>query len=366
MCENTLKQFGFNPHEASRRQQMSKEAFAQELHKNLESYTNEVLENQPVSLLYHYWFKNDGSDTLYTNPNGIEINNAELQVDPRERGGCSITGLKKLGSLLHDNPNCMTYWYSPPGPASFEKKKDNPYSHINYDYGQLYFQYYDRNKVNAVAVKVSPQHEEDIIKFLFPQYSPLAFGSEEKRIEYFLTNPQLSSVPPDSFLSYISQIKGGLPVFDRIDPVTKKNTTYVLNEICALINDRLSEKHDKNHQDPSSFSYKESIETQQDIMRAYLATIHRFMERNNIKETSLSGSCGGSLISSSEVDMLFSLVGQDRIAILFKDMTSLYSSGYRSITQQKKWEYHDGHCVVCQKQGKVGPCDICQACEEKL
>lgn len=35
------------------------------------------------------------------------------------------------------------------------------------------------------------------------------------------------------------------------------------------------------------------------------------------------------------------------------------------ISKEKKWDYHDGNCVVCKGEGlQVGPCSICKECEK--
>lgn len=346
-----LHSFGINRDEGRRQQHLNKEQYHQELQKNLESYANEVLENQPVSVLYNYYFKNDESTTLYTNETAQPIHNAESQVDPQERNGYSIAGLQKLGNMLKHNPNQMTFWYSPVGDASFDKNPNNPYSHIKYNYGQLYLQYYDHEKVNAVAIKVSPQYESEMIKKFFPAYLPQAYNSQERQIQYFLENPQLLAIDKNYFLTSSPSVYTNIPMFDREDPITKQIRTYTLRDVFEEAKNRFDGKAIQN---TFNFTLNDFDLKQNDVTQLYLGAIQRFMSQNNLKSTSLAGSCGGSTITSETVDWLMQAshnIGQ----IMPKDVMSILSSEYRKLSQDNHYEdYQCPHCHSTLKGEEKG------------
>ncbi|PIY72225.1 hypothetical protein COY87_02000, partial [Candidatus Roizmanbacteria bacterium CG_4_10_14_0_8_um_filter_33_9] len=73
--------------EAYRLNQLTSSERIRELRQGLEAYTNEVLADRPVSMLYHYWIDTSGNFFTSTpDGNGLfkDIYNIDRQFDPQE------------------------------------------------------------------------------------------------------------------------------------------------------------------------------------------------------------------------------------------------------------------------------------------
>lgn len=335
---NTLKQFGITLHESKRFNRLSTEERISELTQQLESYTQEVLNDHPVSTPYNYWFDHQGN--LFTNPSLQQIYNVEQQFDIRERGGKPLEGFRDhLKPLLRANPNMLIFWYSPQGKASYDNNPNNPFSQIDYHDGQLYIQYFDGKKVNAVAVKVT---NEEAVRQFMPDVFLLAScaKSEQERTSCFHTNPSLSTHTIDSFLE--TNWKDDEVYTDK----SKKK--YTVNDIKYQIRNALL--CIKSDHFTLSEKVRESLGneqvTRQTILEAYTRTIMDYMETQGMETMSLSGSCGGSTISLS---FLNTLIETGFPAV--QDMVSLHSSASRILTQgsleSSSTHYEDYNCPHC-------------------
>lgn len=334
--ENALSTLGITLEENFRLQQLAPEEREQELTQQLESYTREVLEDNPVSTPYKYWF--DNNDRLFSNPSLKEIYNVEKQFDSQERGGKPLEGFRTVEKKLLQNPGRMVLWYSPPGPAAYDDNPSNPYSKIDYKTGQLYLQYFDGNRINAVALKVS---NEDVIKQFMPDVFHLASFQEynnEEKTNCFLLTP-IVGVSIDDFLNHDWE--------DGKIYTDKSGDTHYLSDVLLQVRKTFSgiEK--------SSFKLPESIRenlhqgeiTQQMIKAAYAQVIFNNMgDRSNI---SLMGSCGGSKVDRGDI---MALLGASDLPSV-NEMVSLYSSAERILNQDTviKTHYDDYACPGCGK-----------------
>lgn len=353
---STLKQFGITTREQERLQILTPYEAQQELNQNLEAYTNEVLADKPVSLLYHYWF--DAHKNIYSNPTLKPIFRVEDQFDPQERGGLPKQGFGEVSKLLVNNPGRVIFWYSPQGPASFDENPQNPFSQITYDYGQLYIQYFDKDKVNAVAVKV---RNEEALETLVPEFSTLrsgyAQGNGRERIASFLLNPVLSDGTIDDFLD--RNFENALVYED------KEGKKYRIDDVIAEIRDAFAnvKKPDPTTLDKTVRALTEQEVTKEFILKAYVSAINTYMQKTGKQSMQLSGSCGGGRVTSGIIESIL----QTGTIPSITEMLSIYSPQFRTATQEKKWGYHDGTCCICgHKDTKVGPCSICQDCEKTL
>ncbi len=355
--ETTLKQFGFSLSEYQRLKLLKPFARQQELRQELEAYANEVLADRPVSILYHYWF--DEKNNLYTNPSLEKIYLAEEQIDPQERDNLPALGFKKTTQLLATSQtNEIILWYSPPGPAAFTNNPQNPYSEINYDYGQLYLQYFDGLKINALAIKVTNEAVLD-------QFSPLLaeglkIPQEKERIVGFLLHPVATGVNVSDFLAKdwptteIYQDKAGQKHF--LPQVIEDVRQVLLGRKSSIIDiDKIITR-----------IYQEQEITPASLGNIYLSTIRQYLGLIGQNQIRLSGSCGGSLVKFGIEDIfnIKDFITRDSLA----ELANIYSSFYRATTQGgQKWSYHDGACQVCGKDSShVGPCQICSDCEKKF
>ena len=353
---STLKQFGITTREQERLQVLSPYEAQQELSQNLEAYTNEVLADKPVSIPYRYWFDTD--DHVYSSPSLKPIYRVDQQFDPQERGGLPGQGFEKVSNLLVHNPGKLVFWYSPQGPASFDKNPQNPFSQITYDYGQLYIQYFNKDKVNAVAVKVG---NEEVLETLVPELSTLrsgyAEGNERERITSFLLNPVLSDGTIDDFLD--RNFENALVYED------KEGKKYGIDDVLAEIRDAFA-----NVKKPKPMSLDKTVAaltkqevTKEFVLKVYISAINAYMQKTGRQTMQLSGSCGGGKVTSGMIEGIL----QTGTIPSITEMLSIYSPQFRTATQEKKWEYHDGTCCICgHKDTKVGPCSICQDCEKTL
>jgi len=113
--ENTLKTLGITLEESKR--QLTPTERKKELEQNICAYTNEVLEDKPVSILYHY-YPDKQKQKLFSDPSLKEVFLVENQFDIQERDGLPKQGFINLTQILLENPGKVTFWYSPAGPAS--------------------------------------------------------------------------------------------------------------------------------------------------------------------------------------------------------------------------------------------------------
>ena len=339
LLSNPLGYLGVNPSEADRMRLLSPEDRRSEVYQGLMGYKKEVLEDSAVSIPYSYWFGPDGR--LYTHSeHRDELRLAENQIDIRERGGLPLEGFRLLSQALLSNPENVILMYSPPGPASFDKEPDSPYSVIPYENGQLYVQYFDTSadKIQSFAITVS---NESIIQVLMPNIYTSAQKEEnyQKYIELFLTNPVVTDIGMDEFLR-------GDWVENLSDVVYKHHDGRVSTvfDVLADIREALSGKGEKRD-DYAEDLAKEiafSKPTQEGVFKMYLRFIHGSTQGSQIQ---LAGSCGGRVV---ERDSIKSLLG------ITNSFTNIYSSEYRLITnpleiKDTSTHYKDYECPECGK-----------------
>lgn len=352
--KNTLKRFGISV-DVSHFKHLPPEKRCQVFRQNLEAYTNEVLADEPVSVLYHYWFNNQGN--LFTDHSCEDIYNLRNQFDPRERNNFPAIGFEQVKKQLVDNKNKVVLWYSPPGPASLDNNSDNPYSSITYNYGQLYIQYYDGEKINAVAIKID---NENVLTQLSPTLFTLSQTKDEKeKITQSLLHPVVFPGNIDDFINsyWINElIYKQYDLYNVIKDIA--NAFSATRKMPIMTFDQTIDQLIK---------YEATSEM---ILKAYLSTIYRYQRLMGQEQINLSGSCGGSSISSAEIEELLGMDSGLVVINPIKQLLSIYSSFYRTITQGgQRWEYNKGDCVSpgCgEKNVDVGPCGICKKCETKL
>jgi len=332
---DTLRQFGVTTAESARLNTLSSEQGKQELRQQLEAYTNEVLENQPVSLPYSYWFGKD--QALYTDQSCQDLYQATSQFDPKERGGKYLIGFDQLTKDLRRNPGKVVLWYSPIGPASFDNDPDNPYTQINYDYGQLYVNFYDGKKVNALAVKIG---NEEVVKLFFPEsYFFTGQADPQSIVSQFATRPFLTGLDIDDFLSHC-------PNNDFVYR-GNHNEKYYLQDILLKIRDAFAgrKKTPVNTFDRTIDELYQYQITEERLLRAYLQAIYAYQQKTHQPSMSLSGSCGGSQVDQKDIESILTSGSP-----VIKKVTSLHSSTIRYLTQKDPTHYSDYECPHCHSK----------------
>lgn len=337
-----------------------------ELLQNLNAYTNEVIENQPVSLLYHFWFNDSGH--LFTGRERLPIQRVVTQIDVAERHGWPRDGFHNLERELFSNPGQVVLWYSPKGPASFfATDPENRYRNITYDYGQLYIQQFDGEKVDAIAIKVT---NETAVAALFQKAGltvPDPGLPVYATVRDYLLSPQSTGMTLSQFVNY----DWDLPVIFT----DKKQGDFFWPDIARRILEEMNgkKKPSRPHRFYTNLLNKQAM-TRDDLMRAYLLNIARAMKNQGVSQLELSGSCGGGSITQRDISTLLGLnrnfVFRPSFEALFKtpiaEILSIYSSGFRITNQtQQETTYRPGTCLVCQTHcAEVGDCGICKDCEK--
>ena len=336
IIEGSLKQFGIDPvSESKRLSRLNPEERHKTFIKNLEAYTNEVIKDEPVSILFYYWL--DKKDEVYTDPSLKPIFNLRLQLDPREREGSAIKDTYKTINQAINHPDKAIFWYSPPGPATRDNDSKNPFSQIVYQYGQLYVSYFDKEKINSIAVKVSQEGE--------------------RWAESLLLQPKFMSI--DDFLE--SNIDDN-PIIYR-----KKGKQFCLDEILHEVKMTfLGKKQPVNINRSQDVDMAKYQITEKFVLNSYLSLIYQHLQQNRRQQIVLSGSCGGKTTSLNDIEDLLG-INQAWLKNPFEKLISGFSSQFRILTQgDQKYDYHDGECVLCHKEAKVGPCNVCKQCEKTL
>ena len=361
--ENYLKQYGFDPRaEAVRLNLLSLRERQKTLKENLTSYTKEVVGDEPVSLLYYYWF--DESGRLFTNSSLTPVYCLDIQLDDKERNGLPKIGTYQAANMAYTNPGCLIGWYSPKGPAEFGNIRSD-FGVINYDYGQLYLLRFDGEKIESLAVKIEDEKPggflEGVTQAVFKKAQ--AAKSKEEAIATFMLNPVMIGT-----LENLERKEW--PNIGEIIYQSSIGRQYSLAEILKEV------KANFNHQkkycsdvypDQTIFALEARLVTEDMIMAAYMQVIYRHMEEKGMTSMSLSGSCGGSVISLEDVNNLLGINSITQNP--FEQLDSHFSSAWREMTQKKGKEYgfnREGECRVCHRATKVGPCSICEGCDHAI
>lgn len=356
-----LKQFAFDPAaEAFRLNKLSPKQRIQELNQQIESHENHVRNDQAVSVLYTYWMDYDGE--IYTSSEKKEINNVKNQIDFRERNGLFYEGLLLAAGLAQKNQNQLVLLYSPAGKKLFDDTPVDPMDpnelevlKTPYDLGQLYFLYYDGNKLNNVAVSID--HDGNPwLQELFPILNKInSINNEELKIQSFLTNLQLVGHLESFFNRTWSH---NHLIFENV-----KGRKFFLDEVLQTMRVVFAEKTKSEIKlDSKTIQALQKDEiTPDDVIRAYLLPMYHDMRANNISFMRFGGGCAGTGTGTSELEEILGI----------SSSISSFSSEFRQMRQnsgknsEKKWTYHEGECNLCHKKpAMVGPCNICKDCEK--
>jgi hypothetical protein len=335
MVLSELKQFGIDSRfQTLRFKGLTSQEKKFEFQQHLDSYVNEVIRDEPVSILFHYWL--DSDNRLYLQPNLEEKNLATKMFDPRERNGVYLEGFKKVEKLLIENPNQIVLWYSPIGKTSFDDNLKNPFSSIDYDYGQLYIYCRNKDKVDALALKTSKEAEN----LFFPNNENIPL---EENITKTILNPLLFNFNIDNFLNWLEKFyPPDIPFY-----VDHQQRKYFLSEIIEEINDRFSGKK-KLYSEISDRTISELNRyemTAEIVKKAFQGAIYNHLKQNNLYSMKLAGSCGGSTIDLDDLPF-----GQENFLFQkFNPATTVFrlmTQGIISVMKEQD-RYENYHCPKC-------------------
>ena len=330
--ENSLSQYSVDARsEIHLVEKLPEEDAFKRIERNFLAYENEVVRDEPVSVKYFYWFGPD--DNLYLHPSLRPGDLAEKGFDRKEREGVYIEGFQQVTALLKDRPGDVVLWYSPPGKAAFVDGPDNQFSQMKFDYGQLYIQYSDREKVNAVAVKVN---QEAALEVLAPSLYTISnnLSDEQKKTYFLLRHPLATGLSIDEFLDNEWQ---NVEVYKD-----KEGTVHRLEEVLRQIGLAFSDGR------TPSIGASQAVDqlrtsgiSEETLFRSYMSLINYEMEITGKSYIQLAGSCGGKTITRNSV---LSLLGLD------SPFQNLFSSSLRSLSgEDDSGHYPDYECPHCHK-----------------
>ncbi len=343
-----LNTLAFEPvAEAHRLSQLTPHQRVLELDRQVKSHENHVRRDKAVSILYNYWV--DGEGDVYSSPGRREIDNVKNQIDFRERNGLFYEGILMAADMAQKNPNELILLYSPTGKKLFDGTKvgnvdeeELEFLKKPYDLGQLYFMYYDGEKINNVAVSTGNDHNYWLRELLSAADEINSIGNEESKIQAFLTNPQ-SIGPVDSFFQkrwthnhlIFENVHGEKFYLDQV--LKSMKMTFADNSRLEIT------------LDPETIlaMQKETI-TPIDVARAYLMPAYQqaylSYRRDDTGKIVFGGGCGGTQTTKSELEELLGIWRP----------TSSASTEFRSKRQYNNDEDSDQYgslefnCPVCR------------------
>ena len=359
------RKFGFDATaEAQRLQKLRPKERVREFIQQRESYVNHLTEDQAVSIKFSYWLNPKGE--IFTSPStNDDIYNIKNQIDPSERNGSFYPGILRATALAKDNQYNLISLYSPTGKKLFnETIKDNlPEEKLEflekpYDAGQLYFMYFDGQKLDCLAVSVKSDDNPWLLQLGLNMFTEEK--DEEKRIMSILNSPvDLGNV--DDFFS--RDWPENYLIHHNVH-----HKDFYLNQVLSKMKDALSsrQKMTIDLKDKTIIALQKYEVTADMVTVGYLTALHRHMQAS---VQPIGGGCGGSIADKNEIEMILGInsIMQDSILPKLDQLVSSFSSTFRYIRQQKeeKYEFHDGECVSCHQHTKVGPCNICGTCAKK-
>ena len=315
----TIGKFSFDPTEADRLARLDEDQQRAELSKNLQGFQGEVLDDDPVSHLYHFYFDKQGNTYSHPDRKPMDRFGFEYQLDSRERDGSPAIGFKKVTDMMFKNPGVTTLWFSPAGKASLDEDPNNPYHKVPFIYGQLYMMNYDGEKINAIAIKVDQEGEEALEQFMPDQFHKAnKLESDYERNRYLIENPVALAGTVDDLAS--AQWRDGLLYGGKEGGKTKRSLT--VNEMLTQAKEQFSGISEKQEIHPLVKKLTSSqLTDKKELAKVYLSLIlsHSSMQKDG--KISLQGACGGSTVAQSEIEKLLGIDGFNPLSSSYRLMT---------------------------------------------
>lgn len=349
--------YGFNPFdEVKNLQSLSPQERIVRFSQQRESYVNHLLEDQTVSILYRYWPDKNGN--IFTASSRNERDNIVHQIDLNERNGLFYDGILRTVKQATQHPGDLVALYSPRGkklfdstPAESVPKEKSKWLKEPYDIGQLYFLYFDGDKINNVSV--SMDNDDNLwLKDLSPIFKEInREKDEERKIALFLTTPVLLE-NVDQFLQ--RDWNENHHIFKNVH-----GEDFFLDKVIYDMRETFAGNKKLNfpvYYDKTVQSLERSEITADIITQGYFSAIYNFLKERGLSKTKFGGGCPGEGATMSEAEailgydvMNFMTTGKN----LFSQFTSSFSTAFRDIKQHKNDENSDEygslkfHCPVC-------------------
>lgn len=326
LYSNSLINFGFNPSlEAQRLNSLPTHERSDYHHQQLESYINHLAKDEAVSILYKYWIDNNAQ--IYTSPYLSEVTNVKYQIDPHERNGLFYQGISSAIKIAKETPNNLVALYSPIGKRLFA---ETPVDDVDpdtlallkkpYTDGQLYFLYYDGQKINNVAVGINSD-KNPWLKRLSEDVGRINENQNgEARISEFLLTP-LALGNLDEFFRF--WIREGWKN-DHLIYTNQSGKKYYLGDVILEMQKTFAGQKTQYVEvyNKTTEAMTKSQVTALSVRDGYLFVLKNFMRLNGLSTLPLGGGCGGAVVNSS---VLEEILGAN----------SPFSSQFRALKQGK-------------------------------
>ncbi len=357
---DSLQHYGFNPFsEVKNLQLLSPEERIIRFNQQRESYVNHLLKDQAVSILYKYWPDKNGN--IFISPAKKERDNVIYQIDFNERNSLFYDGILRTVEQAVQNPGNLVALYSPTGkklfentPLEFIPKEKSKWLKEPYDIGQLYFLYFNGNKINNVAVSVNNDNNPWLMDLALIFKEINQEKDEERRISLFLTTPVLLE-NVDQFLQ--RNWNDNYHVFKNVH-----GEDFFLDRVINDMRETFAGKKKLKtpiYYDQTVQSLQRSEITADIITQGYFFTIYNFMEERGLSKTKFGGGCPGDGAEMSEIEEILGYDIMRSITMgenMFTKNVSSLSTNYRDLKQHKNDENSDEygslkfHCPVCNEE----------------
>ena len=354
---DSLQHYGFDPYsEVKNLQLLSPTERIKRFNQQRESYINHLLEDQVVSILYQYWPAENGN--IFISSAKKARDNIIHQIDFNERNGLFYNGILQSVEQAIKYPGNLIALYSPTGKKLFNSTKaesvpeeKSKWLNEPYDIGQLYFLYFDGNKINNVAVSVNDDNNPWLMD-LAPVFKRInQEPDEEKRISLFLTTPVLLE-NIDHFLQ--RDWNDNYHIFKNVHS-EDFYLDKVINDMKEAFADKKKLKTPFYNDQTVQALYRPEI-TADVITQGYFSAIYNFMKEKELSTTKFGGGCPGDGAEMSAVEKILGYDVMQSIVTgrnIFMQNASSLSTSYRDLRQHKNDENSDEygslkfHCPVC-------------------
>ncbi len=345
MVESTLSKFGFTDFEYISLNRLSPDARLRAIIPQLESHVLHSQEDLPVSMQYPYYFGTNGR--LYTDTSCDEKYCLDNHVDKKERGGYYLEGIYKTMLLAWQNKGKLVLLYSPPGIVDFDDDESSPYYQKRYRGGQLYLNYSDGAKINALAISVSGKGEEWAKFFMDDVAKEAEIQDEKEKIAMYLQQPVITNYSLYDFVRINQSIFND----STLVYTNNKDKQFTLKEVIDLIHASIAGKLKPSipviTDEVKTILSKPEIDAR-DVQRIYLGTLRNFLISQGMDTFTFGGFCNGSSTSLNEIEQILqgTIPGMNVVI-------NLYSSASRAIFQGLESANSD------EKGPLTFVCDVC-------
>ncbi len=323
--------------------------------RQIRTYESETLEDNVVSFYPCYIHNFGGKARLFSADTDNEKFLIQSSIDPLERDGSVLQGFEILQDKIdNDSESKFFLWISPRGSAGTQ----GIYKDINYGYHQIYMGEINGKDTRAYALKSDIR--EDLLAVWVNNLSDGSARITGTGYEDFLLNPVVkSSLPGAHFLETalfrlkLILEKSGQKKFYKdinIDDMPQL-IRLIRNKSLQQENDmrRIAESLRQSISGDRYFGYEEA---RQAIGGQLYVLYGRYADEWG--EVMLKGCAGGNMKL------------RNIVSGILRGFENIFSTQFR-LDQKESYSFDTlGRCKRCGNERYLGPCGICEPCDEEL